>query len=104
MKAGQPRVADGPLPGSLGAVVASALVIVCPEVVAVARELRARIASFGHAVRLFRWGQSQAMPSPSRSRSYGSSPSTRTGPDTYAGPLPPPPAQSTSLDTGTQGR
>ncbi len=31
-----------------------------------------------------------------------SSPTTVTGPETYSGPLPLPPAQSTSLATGTQ--
>src|SRR5690606_27110842 len=47
---------------------------------------------------------SQATPSPSRSRSYGSTPRffTYTGPRTYAGPLPLPPAQSTSEAIGTQ--
>jgi hypothetical protein len=33
-------------------------------------------------------------PLPSRSRSYGSGPVTRTGPSTYFGPLPPLPRQS----------
>jgi hypothetical protein len=36
---------------------------------------------------------SQAVPSPLVSRSYGSSPTTLTGP-VYSGPSPPPPAQS----------
>ena len=32
-----------------------------------------------------------------------SAPTTYTGPETYAGPLPEPPAQSTSDAIGTQG-
>src|SRR6266508_411664 len=45
---------------------------------------------------------SQPTPSLSRSRSYTSVPTTSTGPLTYSGPLPLPPAQSTSLAMGTQ--
>jgi hypothetical protein len=37
---------------------------------------------------------SQPQPSPSRSRSNGSGGRTRTGPSTYSGPFPEPPAQS----------
>jgi hypothetical protein len=43
---------------------------------------------------------SQPVPLPSRSRPYMSDPMTWIGPATYAGPLPLPPAQSTSLAIG----
>lgn len=46
---------------------------------------------------------SHAIPSPSLSRPYMSLPMTVTGPPTYAGPLPLPPAQSTSDAIGTHG-
>ena len=45
---------------------------------------------------------SQPTPSPSESRPYSSGPITLTVP-VYSGPLPEPPAQSTSLAIGTQG-